>query len=272
MTEPANEPDNLHVKEVVAKPTDRISKLKTAFLYLLIGGLVTSTLISVVALLIGQFNSAIFKSLLTIFIFLSHSLFILAILWADRYNQVGRLLLPTSIVVLTFANIVTTTLGTWELISTEFAWRALGLYVLALGAIFMITGILKLRIAHQTTQVGLFTAIGLISATVLGLIPWVLQIFTNFDPLYYRVIAALSILATASFLIALILRGIAIGHKPALAETAPAKQPTTDGLLAMYITAGSIAAIVWFVGFIGFVISGVDTATPHREPEYNRYY
>ena len=272
MTEIAHEPDNTPIKEVDPTTADRLSKLKTAFLYLLIGGLVTSTLISVIALLIGQFNSSILKSLLTIFIFFSHSLFILAILWADRYNQVGRLLLPTSIVVITFANMVTTTLGTWELISTEFAWRALGMYVLVLGAIFMITGILKLRIAHQTTQIGLFTSIGLIAATVLALIPWVLQVVTNFDPLYYRVVAALSILATASFLIALILRGIAIGHKPQLTGTAPRKNPTTGGLLAMYITAGSITALVWFGGFIGFVVSGVDTSTPHREPEYNSYY
>lgn len=260
------------VTPVVPDSNSRLTKIKTAFLYVLIGGLAASALTSVIALLIGHFSSALLKALLTIFIFFTHGLFILAILWADRYNQVGKLLLPTAIIVLAFSNLITTTLGTWEIISVTTAWRALGFYFLVIGAVFMITGILKLIIAKQAAQIALFSTIGLIVATVAALGPWVLQVVSNFDPLYFRVIAALSILATAAFLIGLILRGIAIGHDPALKATAQAPQPIPGGMLAIYITVGTITAFVWLFGFFGFIVSGVQSATPHYDQPYNRYY
>jgi hypothetical protein len=257
---------------LLPQPSEKLTKLKTAFLYVLITGLAAAALTSVIALLIGQFNSAILKSLLTIFIFFTHGLFILAILWADRHNQIGKLLLPSTITALAFANLVTTTLGTWEIISTDLAWRTFGLYMLALGAVFVITGLLRLRIAQQATQIALLSTIGLIAVAVVGLAPWVLQIFTHFDPLYYRIIAALSILATAAFLIGLILRGIALGHSSTLKTTAPAKQPASGGMLAIYITVGTLTAFVWFAGFIGFIVSGVDSSTYHSDYTQNRYY
>jgi len=267
--------ESIHKPTVTAKVSpepSRISRLKTAFLYVLIGGLAASAITSVIALLIGEFNSALLKALLTIFIFFTHGLFILALLWADRYNQVGKLILPTAILVLAFSNLITTTLGTWEIISVSTAWRALGLYILLLGAAFITVGMLKLRIAHQATQIALYSTIGLVIATVATLAPWVLHIMAPFDPLYYRVVAALSILATAGFLIALILRGIALGHAPALKTTKPATHPIPGGLLAIYITVGTIAAFVWMSGFLGFIINGVDASTPRSHQNESRYY
>lgn len=260
------------VPNTAPSTSPRLTKLKTAFLYVLIGGLAASAIISVIALLMGHFSSALLKALLTIFIFFTHALFILAILWADRYNQVGKLLLPTAIIILAFSNLISTTLGTWDVISGETAWRALGFYFLIIGAVFVVTGILKLRIVHQVTQIALYSTIGLIAATVVSLAPWVLQVVTLFDPLYFRVVAALSILATAAFLIGLILRGIALGHSPELKATAPAPQPTPGGLLAIYIVVGTITAFVWFVGFGAFIISGVNASTYHYTGGSNQYY
>lgn len=245
----------------------RLTKIKTAFLYVLIAGLAAAALTSVVALLVGQFNSTIGKALLTIFIFFTHSLLILAVLWADRYNQVGKLVLPTTIVVLVFASIITTTLGNWEIISAEVAWRAIGLYFLVLGAAFIVAGLLRLRLAQQATQIALYTSIGFIAATIVALIPWVLDLFRNFDPLYFRIIAALSILAAASFIIGVIIRGIALGQNESLKLTIPEKQPTTGGLLAVYITVGVITGIVWFTGFIGFIMSGVESTSPYSNTQ-----
>ena len=268
MTETIKKP----TPNAIPTPSPRLTKLKTAFLYVLIGGLAASAIISVVALLMGHFSSVLLKALLTIFVFFTHALFILAILWADRYNQVGKLLLPTALLILAFSNLITTTLGTWEVISGATAWRALGLYFLIIGAVFVITGILKLRIVHQTTQIALYTTIGLIAATVATLAPWVLQIVVNFDPLYFRIVAALSILTTASFLISLILRGIALGHTPALKTTAPVSQPIPGGLLAIYIVVGVLTSFVWMGGFVGFVASGVEASTSHYYTDSNRYY
>ena len=251
--------------------TGRIGKLKLAFLYVLIGGLAASALIAIVALLIGSFNSEIQKSLLTIFVFFSHSLFILALLWADKNNEIGRSVLPTALFALTLANMITTTLSTWEIISTETAWRALGLYILIIGAVFIITGILKLRINQKATKIGLYVSIGSIAALILAVAPWVLHVVNHFDPAYFRVVAALSIFSSTAFLIALILRGIALAHDSALQSTKQTFKPIPAGLLAIYITAGTIAAMVWCGGLSAFIVSAVQSGQPN-DSSNNRYY
>ncbi|MDB5162774.1 MAG: hypothetical protein JWO54_955 [Candidatus Saccharibacteria bacterium] len=269
-----NEPHtpSLAAKEASSSEPSRIGKLKLAFLYVLIGGLAASALTAIIALLIGSFNSEIQKSLLTIFVFFSHSLFILALLWADKYNEVGRNVLPTSIFGLALANMITTTLSTWEIISTETAWRALGLYFLIIGAVFIITGILKLRLNHKATKAGLYTSIGSITVLVITLAPWVLHIVDRFDPLYFRSVAALSIFSSTAFLIAIILRGIALARHPELKATIPATHPIPGNLLAIYITVGTITAMVWCSGLAGFLISAVENTRPAFDNGYNRYY
>jgi hypothetical protein len=247
----------------------RLTKIKTAFLYVLIAGLAAAALVSVIALLVGQFNSAIAKSLGTIFILFTHSLLILAVLWADRLNQVGRAILPTAIVVLVFANMISLILGTWEIISAETAWRATGLYFLIIGAVFVMTGLLKLRIAHQATQIALYTSIGFIAATVGALAPWVLDVLGRVDPLYFRIVAALSILATTSLIIGIIIRGIALAQNDSLKRTRPEQQKIPGGLLAIYISVGVITAIVWSTGFTNFLVNGVQSTYPYGT--YDRY-
>ena len=259
------------VKAVTAEPS-RIGKLKLAFLYVLIGGLAASALVAIIALLIGSFSSEIQKSLLTIFVFFSHSLFILALLWADKNNEVGRTVLPTAIFTLALANMVTSTLATWEIISTQMAWHFVGLYVLVIGAVFIITGILKLRISHQATRILLQITVGAISAIVIALIPWVLQLWTPLDPFYFRIVAALSIFASASFLIAIILRSIALARHTELNASKPVTTPIPSGLLAIYITVGTITAMVWCAGLGGFLISAVEASHPVTSRSYNRYY
>ncbi|MES2630421.1 MAG: hypothetical protein V4611_00485 [Patescibacteria group bacterium] len=260
-------------KKPVVPESGRIGKLKLAFLYVLIGGLGASALVSIIALLIGSFNSEIQKSLLTIFVFFSHSLFILALLWADKYNQVGREVLPTSLFVLALASMISTTLGIWEVISAETAWRALGLYLLVIGAVFIISGLLKLRIKHDITKIILYTTIGSIAAIVIALVPWVLNLVNDFDPLYFRIIAALSIFASTAFLIGIILRAIALSRHPELQTTKPIAHPMSGGLLAIYITIGTITAMVWCAGFTGFLVSAVQSGQPsYDSSNYNKYY
>ncbi len=278
MTEHVEKPVKEEVATPVATPVaeaspNRLGRLKTAFMYVLIAGLAAAAITSIIALLVGQFTSGIAKSLLTILIFFSHSLLILAILWADKFNQVGKLVLPTTITALVFFNMISTTLGTWEIINAETAWRAFSMYFLILGAAFIAVGLLRLRLQHQATQITIYSSIGLIAITVIALIPWVLNIFDNFDELYYRVIAALAILATTTLLIGIVIRAIALGRDETLKLTAPAKTPTPPGLLAIYITVGSLAAIVWCIGLTAFLVDGIQSSYPDSQyKSTNRYY
>lgn len=250
----------------------RVGKIKLAFLYVLIGGLAASALLAIIALLLGSFSTEIQRALVTIFIFFSHSLFILAILWADKNNEVGRTLLPTALFTLALANMVTTTLSTWEIIGSDASWRALGVYFLILGAVFIILGILKLRIRHQATKIGTYISAGSAAAFAIALLPWVLQISSTFDPLYFRIVAALAIFASTSFLITLIIRGIAVSHNAKLRNIKIRSQSIPGGLLAIYITVGTITGFVWSAGSTGFLVSAIEASDPGYYTTDSLYY
>lgn len=246
---------------------ERLSRLKLAFLYILIVGLSLAALTSIIALLVGNFSGVIGKALLTIFIFFTHSLVVLGILWADRDNEVGKKLLPSTIALLVFANMITTTLGTWEIMSTEYAWRAFGLYFLLIGGVYTIAGALRLRVSQQAAQIALYSSTSLIAVTVLAVAPWVLNIVPDFQPLYFRIVGALAILTATSFLIALILRGIALSK--GAAKEFDATRVIPGGMLAVYITVGVFTSMIWFGGFIQFISDGMQASSQHRTYDLN---
>lgn len=242
-------------KEGSAAAESRITRVKTAFLYTLIGGLAIAALTSVTALLVGEFNAVIGKTLSTIFILFTHSMLLLAILWADEKNELGKSIISTTIFVSVFASLITTTLSAWDILSNSAAWRWTGLYFLAIGGAFIITALLRLRVNNQSVQISINTSVGLVAAALVALTPWVLKVVPNFDPLYFRIVGALSILASASFLIAFIFRGIATSKDASLPKQ-PQQHNLPGGLLAIYIIVGIVTAIVWNVGFASLIDSG----------------
>ncbi|UTX51589.1 hypothetical protein KI440_01390 [Candidatus Saccharibacteria bacterium TM7i] len=245
----------------------RLGKLKVAFLYTLIVGLGLAALTSVIALLVGEFNAVIGKTLLTIFILFSHSLLLLAILWADTKNQLGKAVISTTIFAALFANLVTSTLGAWEIISASTAWRWVGLYFLAIGGAYIVAALLRLRLPQRTAHIAVNTSVGFVVVTLLALTPWVLHVVENFDPLYFRIVAALSILSSASFLISLILRGIASSKNPELRKINRHDLP--NGMLSIYIVVGVITAITWNVGLVSLIDSG-SSANNSSHTRYNQ--
>jgi hypothetical protein len=70
------------------------------------------------------------------------------------------------------------------------------------------------------------------------------------------------------FIIAIILRSMALARFTELNATKPAPAPMSNGLLAIYITLGVITAMVWCSGMAGFIVSAVDS----NASQYHRYY
>ena len=258
--------DNSAAKVQSSKPeTSRLTKIKISFLYILIIGLCLAAVTSVVALLVGEFTAIIGKTLLSIFILFSHSLLLLGLLWADSEDRIGKSVVATTIFTVLFANLITSTLGAWGVIDGGTAGRWLGLYALALGGAFIVSALLSVRVKQHAAYVATTTAIGFVVVTLAALVPWVLNIVDAFSPLYFRSIAALSILASASFLVSLILRGIAQSKDPSLKKKEHAIIP--NGLLAIYIVVGIITATVWMIGVSELIDQG---ATQNTTP-YSNY-
>jgi hypothetical protein len=238
------------------KPIDtKMSKLKVAFLYVLIGGLVISALISVVSILVGHFNEVSGKALLTTLIFVTHSLLVIAIVSADKNNRLGKDLISTTILGAVIANMFTSTLGTWQLWPNDASWKAFEVYLLAIGVAFIVTASLKLRLSgHKVTNNLVYATIGLILLLALLLVPWiVIPDSTIISSFYYRLVGAVTILAATTLSVSVIINRIAVSQHAEL-KVKTASGTLTGGMLAIYVSIGTIVALFWFTGFFSFIV------------------
>jgi hypothetical protein len=264
--------DASQVSTQTGKGSGRSAKLKLALLYILIGGLVVSALISVTAILIGQFNDAVVKALVTTLLLVVHSLFILALVAADKNNTIGKSLLPTTILAVSIADLITSVLGLWNIWPAEYSGRAFLLYGLLIGAAFIITGVTKLKVANKPTLVVVNTTLAFVAVLTLALVPWIVapdsSIVTAF---YFRLTGALAILAATALSISAILNRIAVSHKHTAVKIARPKT-LTGAMLAINICVGVLVAFIWLFGLGFFIASAARSNMPEPTVYPSSYY
>ena len=244
----------------------KFSKLKVAFLYVLVGGLVISALISVAAILIGEFNEVIQKALGTTLSLVVSSLLVLAIITADKHNTLGKSIILTTILGVILINMVISTLGIWEVISGSDVAKAYSMYILTIGAAFAITGAQQLRIPRTSLVILTYVTVGAVALLALLIAPWLLvNDSASLAPLYYRLIAAVAVIAATLFVVTAIIQRVVIGQHP---ELKPSKQSVPGGIIAIYVTTGVIVLWVWMAGFVAFT----SQAARINEPEVQEYY
>lgn len=249
--------------------TAKISNIKRAFLYVLVGGLVVSAIISISAILIGEFNSVVSKALLTTFVFMTHSLIVLGIILADRDNLVGKSLVPTVILGSVIASMLTSSLGIWQIWGAEYSWRAISLYALIIGATFLYTWTRQLKINHTVTKLSANVTLGVIALLTLVLSVWIIAPESELvqQPFFYRAIGALAVLGITTLAVAAIFNRVAVNQNPELAQTAPREEKYRNGMLAIVIIVGFIVGFFWFVGLFGLIASGVNAENKTRQEE-----
>jgi len=253
---------------IVEEPS-KFGQLRSFFLYVLIGGLVVSALISIIAILIGEFNEVIQKALLTTFIFMTHSLLVLAVVSSDKYNQIGKSILPTVVLGAIVANMITTTFSTWGIWSGETSWKAFNLYILLIGGAFLIEAAQRLILKHKATTYAVNTTMVAIGLLTLALIPWIFVHPVDLGDFYFRLVSALTVFAGTALSLSIIFNRIAISTRAELRTPAQKPQQTPGGLVAVYIVVGTLTAFFWFYGFIAFV--GQATQRSYDRPYYDRY-
>lgn len=253
--------------------SSRLSRVKLGFLYVVIGGLVVSALISVVAILIGEFNSVIQKALFTTFLLVLHGCIALLIVLADTRNQLGKSLIATTILGVVIANMLTSALGIWDILPGDMSSRLVGVYTLLVGTAFIIAGMLRLRLPHQPTTALAYASCSLMAVLALGLIPWILFHDSPFlSDLYYRAVGAVGILTVTGLLITCIVNRITVAQRPELVAAQPRPQGYQGGMLAVVIISGVLAALFWLYGIGSFIYSATYYRTaPYVQPQSDPY-
>lgn len=258
--------DQVHHTESDQQPSvesvenhDKISKVKLGFLYLLIGGLVVAALISVVALLIGTISQSIQSAFLTTGAIVLYSAMLLLVVLADTRNQLGRSLLPTAIFILLICQMVTSVLGIWDILPEGMAGRFTALYCVALSGAFLVEGMLRLSLNHKVVKTLSYASSGAVVLFVVILSPWIILSEKNeFGDLYYRIVAAVSIVIVTMLIVTAIMNRITVYQRP---ETRLASgQAMAPGLVAIVATVGSFVGLFMLFGIAVFVVAATSVA------------
>jgi hypothetical protein len=176
---------------------------------------------------------------------------------------------------------ITSTIGTWDLWASGNSTKAFFVYALAIGTAFILSAILKLRIAHTPTMRLTYLTAGLVILLAGVLAVWIIvPEATWVNSFYYRLVGAITILAATALTVTVIVSRIAIAQKASLAKTHPKTQPQSSGMMAIFITIGVFISMVWTYGFFGFLISAARSdntpyqPAPHyqNDNDYSRPY
>jgi len=257
----------------------RSSTLKKWFLYTLIGGLVVTALIAVVAIIIGEWGNEVGKAILLTISSWIHTLIVLGITAADFTNHGKKS--RYNIFVFAFfgvviASFITTVFNIFDIIpAIHSASITFGLYLWYLGV--LTAGLMASAMLTYATKKDKATAL----ATRIGVGTLALFMFLFFFPIfhrlidipdvYYRVLLALTVVFSTTIIIAVVLGRLYATKHPELtnkkhytasvnnsSDPSPSDSETTEphkGLPTWVIILIIVAALFWGLPILGGVLS-----------------
>lgn len=242
-------------KHVAANDTANWTKdlpVKKYIMYVLIGGLVLSALISIIAVLAGEFGDTVGRAFGTTLTIMVHSLLGLLFLSVKRSRTLSSAIIVNTVFTLVVASMMTSILGIWDILSEQLVGDLYSTYFLTVIAALIIAGLVSTHTKDKVVGAVAWTGSGTVAVAFVSLLPW---IFTDLPSLlpefYFRVVAALFILAATTTILAIIFdRLYVLKHPEPKAEANPHAMPLWVKILLGFL-------ILLFGGWIIFPILGL---------------
>jgi hypothetical protein len=233
------------------------------FLYVLIGGVVISALISIVAILIGEINDYIARALFTTLSMVVHAMIALAFIsTASTQRTTGQEIVINTMFSVVVASFFTSTLGIWKVINGDTVVDFYQLYLYALIAALVVQVLLSIRAIDGITKGLVRASVGVTVFLWLYLIP---SVFDDAYPkawpeLYYRGIAAIGILLGTILILVTIFHRLYLAKHP---EVRASSTPKAGGgmpvwLIVLICVVGAPVVLGWLgsvIGLLGFLVS-----------------
>jgi len=219
------------------------------FLYVLIGGVVVSALISIGAILIGRIDDNIARALWTTFLTVIHALVILAFMSsASRKRSAGDELTVNALYTVTIASYFTSVLAAWDVLGDRLTGDFYQLYFYTVIIVLVVRLLLRIRAVDEMTKRMRQALLGSVALLWAYLIPSVFddEYIKVLPGLYYRGIAALAVLiGTLAVLMTIFHRIYTMRHPEArvTAESHPKRFPVWAVVLIILVGLWVAAAI-----------------------------
>jgi len=214
---------------------EKTSSFKRYFLYLLIAGLSITALISIIAVIIGEWNDAITRSIgLTVSGWI-HSMFALSIMNSLDRSDKKHSLVIYSVFGATLASFIITVLNIFNIFPTGYAFQlTIRLYTWLLGAIFSCFVIDALRKLAKNkdiaTKSSLYVTIGSVATFITICLLFVFdEISYDLPAVIGRILLAVAILGSTSSIISVVLTRLhKVKHPKLYKQTTKSDSPQND--------------------------------------------
>lgn len=214
----SNQIKNIEKDAISPQPSDN-KDYKKYFLFVLVGGLVLSCIIAVVAVLVGEFNEVTWRALLTAGSIVFHALIALMFysmpggVVQRKINEV-YINIILAIVVASFA---TTVLSLWEILTAGIAGDLYAIYFYTFVFSTLIRMILRATRDSTATRVLADTSTGMSVLLYLMLLPPLFTDYPNTLPeFYYRAMSAVAIILGTTSVLSAVFNRLYISKHPTI--------------------------------------------------------
>lgn len=181
--------------------------LKKYFLYAMVGGLILSAVISIISVLVGQFNEFAVKSIVTTLSIVVHSLLALSFVSGKyKHKSAQDNLLVNILFTVTVASFLTSILSLWNIITGSIIGHLFAFYLYSFIAAGLCRNLINIESDDSTTKKLANASVVITVFLYLLLMPTVFSDeFYKLPELYWRSIAATSILLGTTSVITAVL-------------------------------------------------------------------
>ena len=272
-TEPTKQSSNKPERHPVSPS---LYQLRRYFVYVLVGGLVLSALVAIIAVLIGNMSGLVGKTIATVAVIIIHSLIALGFISITSKKQPnkGSEIVINTLFVITVLSLITSMVSIWEVVTdSALIARTYSLFFAAFITSLVIYKLFQATEDDKSTIISRNTAIGS-SLVSFGLLVPIIYKVSDLPELYYRFLTAVNIVVGVSIVITVIFHWYYMSKHPEL--RGGEQQPLSIG--QMIGRGFLILILIWiFMGFVTSLYQNVvapytDDRPTRRSPSTNRYY
>lgn len=276
-TTPIGAPEKIPNKPERHPVSPQLYQLRKYFVYVLVGGLIISALVAIIAVLVGNMSDLIGKTIATVMIIIVHSLVALGFISITSTKQPSR---GSSIVVdtlfgITVLSLITAMLGTWEVVTdAAFILHQYMVFFVAFLTSLVIYGLFQATENDKPTVISRNTAIGSSLVSFGLLLPIIYEVGTLHE-LYYRILTAVNIVVGVSIVITVIFHWYYVSKHPELRAGGKAGEPMSVGKMIMrgtLILIGIWLLMAFLAGLYNGISSTYQSPSPRHTPAPSRYY
>lgn len=173
------------------------ARAKKLFVYIAVGSVILSAIITIVSILVGQFSDITWRALGTTASICLHALLALAFVTVNhKHSKPGDRLIENVVFVIVVASFLDTIMGIWGIISGDIAWRLyMAFFWGFIGAVIIRSLLPTLAYTANLRRLCTFT-IAMTIVLYLLLLPAILLVSdtVEFPDFYYRLLAAAGVL------------------------------------------------------------------------------